>query len=114
MRIFKRRFAVSLALGGAMVLALAASALSFNLAALLNGGAQPDKFKIIHVSDLARMIKTHSTKVWLYDANDAETRAEYGIIPGARLLNSDDHYNVAADLPADHGAKLVFYCTNHH
>jgi len=52
--------------------------------------------------------------VIIYDANLADVRSQYGIIPGAKLLSSSDAYNVAATLPADRNARLVFYCTNLH
>jgi hypothetical protein len=109
-----RGFGVSLALGVAAVLAVATSAPAFDLATLLNNGAQADNFKIIHVAGLARMMTAESPKVWLYDANPADERAKYGVIPGAHLLSSDDHYDVDAELPPDRNAKLVFYCANYH
>jgi hypothetical protein len=109
-----RRFGVSLALSIAAVLAVGASARAFSLAALLNGGAYADKFKIIHVSDLSRMMKDTSTKVWVYDADPADERGHYGVIPGAHLLSSDNDYDVNTELPHDKNAKLVFYCANYH
>lgn len=46
------------------------------------------------------------------DANGASTRAEHGVVPGARLLTSSGSYDPAAELPADHATALVFYCGN--
>lgn len=46
------------------------------------------------------------------DANSAETRAEHGTLPGARLLTSSQQYDVDAELPADRAQALVFYCAN--
>ena len=43
------------------------------------------------------------------DANNAKTRQEFGVIPGAVLLS--DYRDYAPDeLPADHAQTLVFYC----
>ena len=45
------------------------------------------------------------------DANDAEVRTKWGVIPGATLLTSFVDYK-ATELPKDKDAKLVFYCAN--
>ncbi len=42
------------------------------------------------------------------DANGAETRSKYGIVPGAVLLSGADFKT--AELPEDKSSKLVFYC----
>lgn len=42
------------------------------------------------------------------DANNPDTRANYGVLPGAILLSS--HEFAEGELPADHDAALVFYC----
>ena len=73
---------------------------------------EKDSFKIIHVADLsALMAQGHVT---ILDANPADVRANEGVIPGARLLPSSSHYDVATELPASKTAKLVFYCHNTH
>ncbi len=46
------------------------------------------------------------------DANGKETRAKYGIIPGAIMLTSYDGYDAAKELPKDKRKDLVFYCSN--
>jgi len=43
------------------------------------------------------------------DANGAETRAEFGTLPGAIMLDTDD---VASVLPEDTDTDLVFYCSS--
>jgi rhodanese-related sulfurtransferase len=69
-----------------------------------------DSFKIIHVADLsALMAQGH---VMIFDANTPDTRTDEGVIPGAHLLNSAGHYDVATMLPADKATPLVFYCHN--
>lgn len=45
------------------------------------------------------------------DANAADIRAKWGVIPGATLLTSFADYKTA-ELPKDKDAKLVFYCAN--
>jgi len=45
------------------------------------------------------------------DANNAATRERQGVIPGATILSHFERYDVA-ELPADKGTPLVFYCAN--
>ncbi len=73
---------------------------------------EKDSFKIIHVAELAAlMVQGH---VMIFDANPPDVRIEEGVIPGAHLLPSASHYDVATELPAVKNAKLVFYCHNPH
>jgi rhodanese-related sulfurtransferase len=69
-------------------------------------------FKLIHVNDLAAEIADPKSGVMIFDANHPDTRAAYGVIPGAHLLPSADGYSVAQTLPADKSTPLVFYCAN--
>lgn len=96
-------------------LCAASPALSLDLSAILGGGQQQDlrTFKIIRVADLKGLTADSKNPVHIYDANDPDTRAHLGVIPGATLLNSSDNYDLAV-LPSDKDAKLVFYCTNVH
>ena len=73
---------------------------------------QAEKFQLIHVADLAPIVKEASKTVFIFDANNAETRQKNGVIPGAKLLASSSEYDVKTTLPADKNAKLVFYCAN--
>jgi len=101
---------------GAMLIS-AAPARSFDLSKMLGNPDHDealDTFKLIHVSDLAAAITKPDNGVLIYDANHPDTRAEYGIIPGAHLLTSADGYSVSQELPADKTAALVFYCANTH
>jgi hypothetical protein len=101
----------------AMTMIAPASARPFNLAKMLGNpesDAALDTFKLIRVADLAKVMAKPGSRVAIYDANLADTRAKYGIIPGAHLLPSSNRYNVAQELPADKAAKLVFYCANTH
>ncbi len=81
--------------------------------ALLARSAAAEEFKIIRVDDLAKLIDAKTPKLAIYDANPASTRDREGIIPGAKLL-PNLAFDPDAVLPADHGAKLVFYCANTH
>jgi len=95
------------ALGGSPVRA-------FDLSQLMgHGNNDPtlETFKLIHVADLKELMETDKSSLHIYDANAAETRDQYGVIPGATLLNSDDNYDLAI-LPHDKDATLVFYCAN--
>lgn len=70
-----------------------------------------ETFKLIHVADLKNLLADKDIKVHVYDANVAETREQFGVIPGATLLASHDQYDLSL-LPPDKHAKLVFYCAN--
>jgi hypothetical protein len=105
--------AFGLLAGLALVLPSPARALS--LSSLLgNHEDVNDNIKKIHVADLVALMHNPDSHVIIYDANSENVRSEYGVIPGAKLLSSSDQYDVAATLPADKHAKLVFYCTNTH
>jgi rhodanese-related sulfurtransferase len=61
----------------------------------------------VTVAQVASFTKDKSATV--FDANDAETRKEYGVVPGAVLLASHKDYPLSV-LPATKSDKLVFYC----
>ncbi|MGO9263830.1 MAG: rhodanese-like domain-containing protein [Candidatus Binataceae bacterium] len=105
-------------LGATLLAAVAGVATSparaFDLSQLMgHGNNDPtlETFKLIHVADLKTLMETDKNSLHIYDANAAETRDQYGVIPGATLLNSDDNYDLAL-LPTDKDATLVFYCAN--
>jgi rhodanese-related sulfurtransferase len=52
------------------------------------------------------------SKATFVDANSAETRTKYGVIPGAVLLTSYESYDASKELPAKKDQPLVFYCAN--
>ncbi len=66
--------------------------------------------KPVTTAELKALQVNHALTV--LDANNADTRAKFGVIPGAVLLSSYDRYDLAKELPADRGAMLVFYCAN--
>lgn len=61
----------------------------------------------LSVSEVAALVQAKSATV--VDANDAETREEQGVVPGAVLLSSSRGYSLS-ELPAAKDSKLVFYC----
>jgi rhodanese-related sulfurtransferase len=83
------------------------------LAAGLAMAAEPkEKFRLIEVPELEAMQKDARAPVTVLDANDVEFRQKNGVIPGARLLTSFKDYDLKKELPANHDAPLVFYCSN--
>ena len=69
------------------------------------------KYRLIELSELESLQKG-SPPVTVLDANDAEFREKNGVIPGAKLLSSFDHYDIQKELPASRSAPLVFYCSD--
>jgi hypothetical protein len=107
---------VVLALAGALRARAGSGSSAWDKLSALLGGKQEenDNFKLIHVADLAALKADPNAHVVILDANVKDTREEYGVIPGARLLTSYDNYDVATELPPAKNAKLVFYCANTH
>ena len=69
--------------------------------------AEATKLPELSVSAVAAALKDKSAVV--VDANGAETREKFGVVPGALLLS--DHRNYAlTELPSDKSQELVFYC----
>jgi rhodanese-related sulfurtransferase len=73
----------------------------------LGSKAEKPAVNIVSVPDVARFVKDKSAVI--YDANGADTRAKYGVVPGAILLTDHKEYPLT-QLPAEKGEKLVFYC----
>jgi hypothetical protein len=105
-----RRAGIIAAAVVAIFLGLSAPAHSLSIGDLLSKVEGDHGFKIIHVSDLAAMMAKPGSKVMVFDANPLDVRASEGIIPGAHLLSSSSHYEVATELPPDKNTPLVFYC----
>ncbi len=93
-------------------LGLSAPARCLSIGDLLSKVEGDQGFKTIHVSDLAAMMAKHGSKVMVFDANPPDVRETEGVIPGAHLLSSSGHYDVATELPPDRNTPLVFYCHN--
>ena len=66
--------------------------------------------KDLDVPAVAALVAAHSGTV--LDVNGPETRATYGVVPGAKLLTSSAQFDVATELPTDKASPLVFYCAN--
>jgi rhodanese-related sulfurtransferase len=71
--------------------------------------------KVITVEALARLLKAQKdaarTLVTVLDVNNAKTRAEAGVIPGAVMLDSSSDYDLGV-LGKDQDQALVFYCSS--
>jgi hypothetical protein len=98
----------------ASVAILAASASATDIGTLLNNRRPVETFRLLRVADLVSLMQDANAHVHIYDANHNALRNRAGMIPGARPLSSDDHYDVADELPTDKHAKLVFYCADLH
>ncbi len=61
----------------------------------------------VTVGEVQTLIQNKGATV--FDANDDDTRKEYGVLPGAVLLTSHTNYPLSV-LPAAKTEKLVFYC----
>ena len=66
-----------------------------------------DSVKIVSVPEVARFVEEKSAVI--YDANGAETRQQYGVVPGAVLLTNHKDYALS-ELPPEKSKPLVFYC----
>jgi rhodanese-related sulfurtransferase len=69
--------------------------------------AAVNKTPELSVADVASALREKRATV--VDANGAETREKYGVVPGALLLS--DHRSYAlTELPSDKSKPLIFYC----
>ncbi len=82
-------------------------ALLFATAAAPASACEGDKDPTVKVT-LKEAQKSGATFV---DANSKQTRAKFGVIPGAVLLTSFDAFK-SKELPKNKDEKLVFYCAN--
>lgn len=80
----------------------------------LEHAMQVQGIKLITVAELTAMTARRSGKVAVFDADNADDRATWGVIPGANLLSSFDNYGVAREMPKDKNARLVFYSVSEH
>ncbi len=108
-----RRLSISLVLAFGAALLIAGRASAIDIGKLLSSEHGPDKFRVIHVQDLARMMAASGHRIWIYDANHPSLREKAGIIPGAHLLTSYGDYDLS-ELTPDKSAPIVFYCADLH
>ena len=104
--------AILAAIGAIMMLAIPAFAT--DIGSIIDNKPERDNFQLIHVDALAKLMADPNAHVHLYDADPPQVRKTEGMIPRARLLSSDSHYDVAEELPSNKNARLVFYCHNLH
>ena len=65
------------------------------------------KLPELSVTQVAAALKEKRSVV--VDANGAETREQFGVVPGALLLSDHRSYPLT-ELPSDKSQPLVFYC----
>jgi hypothetical protein len=67
------------------------------------------ELKSLTVDEVAARVAANDGKTFIFD-NNPKDRYDRSHVPGAKWM---DYENVtAADLPADKGAMLVFYCAS--
>jgi len=67
------------------------------------------ELKTLTVDDVATRVAAHDGKTFVFDDNPQD-RFQKGHVPGAHWVAGREP--TAAELPADKGATLVFYCSN--
>jgi rhodanese-related sulfurtransferase len=65
----------------------------------------------VSVASVQAYVSAKAVGVAILDVNDAETRADKGVVPGAIKLSTYDNYALT-ELPADKKTVLIFYCYN--
>lgn len=68
-----------------------------------------DELKLIKAGDLQKMHTDGKSAIYVFDANDNQTREKEGVIPGSTALKGTRDYNLSV-LPKDKTAAVVFYC----
>lgn len=86
-------------------------ALLSSLAVVSFAKEKKEAFKLIGAADLAAELKSPNPPA-VFDANNADTRSQYGVIPGAVLLTNYKKFDLKKTLPEDKSKALVFYCAN--
>ena len=71
-------------------------------------GCKSDNLKTLTVDDVATRVAAKDGHTFVYDDNPQDRFAK-GHVPGAKWL---EHEPTQADLPADKGATLIFYCAS--
>lgn len=97
-------------LGCVFALSLAVPSLALACDADKKEQAAAPTVKSLTITEVASLQK--EKKATVLDANQDQFRKQNGVIPGAVLLTSFNKYDVAKELPAAKGSKLVFYCAN--
>jgi hypothetical protein len=74
-------------------------------------GDKDESFRLINADALVALQADAAHPVHIFDANHEDFRKAEGVIPGAVMLSGHD-FDLAATLPADKAAPLVFYCSS--
>jgi hypothetical protein len=69
----------------------------------------PSKLKTLTVDEVASRLAANDGTTYVFD-NNPKDRFVQSHVPGAKWLDYDRV--TAADLPADKGATLIFYCAS--
>jgi len=72
------------------------------------GACKSDNLKTMTVDQVAARVAAKDGHTFVYDDNPQDRYAK-GHVPGATWLQ---HEPTQADLPADKGATLIFYCAS--
>jgi 3-mercaptopyruvate sulfurtransferase SseA len=80
----------------------------FSGAMLIVGGCKSDNLKTLTVDEVASRVAAKDGHTFVYDDNPQD-RYTKGHVPGAKWLEREP---TQADLPADKGATLIFYCAS--
>jgi rhodanese-related sulfurtransferase len=94
-------------LGFALALGLALAACHTTPKGSPGSGSEAKAVNEVTVAEVADFVKAKSAT--LVDANNSDTRASLGVVPGAILLTSSHDYALT-ELPSAKDTKLVFYC----
>lgn len=81
----------------------------FCFVALVVSGCAGPHLQSLTVDQVAARIAAHDGATYIYDNNPKDVY-DSGHLPGAAWVKYDAV--TAADLPADHGAMLIFYCAS--
>lgn len=77
---------------------------------VLGCGADTSGLNTLTVAQVSDLMASDGEAV-VCDANGADTREKYGVVPGAVLLSHYADYDVS-ELPAEKTRKVVFYCAS--
>jgi hypothetical protein len=92
-----------------MFAAVALAAAAMLLGCSRSSVPSSSELKTLTVDEVAARIAAHDGKTFVFDDNPSDRYAK-SHVPGAKWL--DEENVTAADLPADKGATLIFYCAS--
>lgn len=111
MKQFYNNFFAKSVFTSVVFIALLSAGLVFAKEADNKVGVKEIPVKEISVKAVKQLIDSKAKNVAVLDANNAEARADAGVVPGAILLSSYNQY-AFSELPKDKATMLIFYCYN--